>query len=210
MTPPPTLLIDSGTHGDEAEIIPFIQRALKKYRSQLPPYLYIREVSPSAVRRATRMNGEGFDLNRVFYDGSPSREVQSLIHLLTPHRFSLGVSFHMDLINDAFYLYDSGNFLGHPILEKFQSELEHHGVSLLSGVDDPDDSVLGDTYSRGYPVHPPSKMHPDDKTMWSWLLTHGVARRLLMPEIPGTMTMEQKAFIVDATFLHLIRPLSTL
>lgn len=206
--PTPTLLLDSGTHGDEAEIIPFIEEALRRYRKRLPPYVYVREVSPSAIRLESRKNKEGVDVNRDFFDDSPSREVQSLIRALRQHRFTLGVSFHMDLTNDAFYFYDSGDMLKDPVLVSFQSRLEELRVPLLTGVDDPSDPVLGDTFIRGYPAHPPSKMSSDDGTMWTWLLANDITRRLLMPEVPGEIPQTQKKFIIDAMFTHVIIPLS--
>lgn len=205
----PTLLLDSGTHGDEAEIIPLIEDALDMYRNKLPPYMYIREVSPSAVRLRTRKNEEGHDINRVFRDDSQSREVQSLIRTLRPYRFSLGVSFHMDLGNDAFYFYDSGDFSGNSILEKFQSDLEQLSIPLLSGVDDKHDPILGDPYTRGYPTHPPSKTHTGDGTMWSWFLTHDKVKRLFMAEIPGRLVTNLKKELVKIFFSTLIIPLAS-
>ncbi len=205
--PSPILLLDSGTHGDETEIIPFIEDALRAYRTQLPPYIYIREVSPSAVRLGTRKNEEGYDINREFRDSSSSREIQSLVRTLRPLHFALGVSFHMDLENDAFYLYDSEDMLNNPLLMSFQSTLEKLGIPLLNGVDDPSDPILGDAFARGYPAHPPSKMIPNDGTMWTWLLRHHVANRLLIVEIPGRLVGEEKKLIVSTIFNHLILPL---
>lgn len=169
--------------------------------------MYIREVSPSAVQLGTRKSEEGYDVNRVFRDDSPSQEVQSLIRILRPHRFPLGVSFHMDLESNTFYFYDSGDMRGSQMLKSFQQTIETSGIQLLTGVDDPDDSILGDEFIRGYPKSPPSTMRVEDGTMWTWLLTHNVADRVLMPEIPKKISSSQRSFLVDAIFRLMIIPL---
>ena len=50
-----TLLILSGMHGDEYEVIDCVKNYLAE-NTGLPHYEYISEVSPSAVSRKTRRN----------------------------------------------------------------------------------------------------------------------------------------------------------
>jgi len=54
----PQLLIVSGTHGDEFAIISSLDEIIQKYIDDLVPFMYIPELSPSAVRQKTRTNSQ--------------------------------------------------------------------------------------------------------------------------------------------------------
>ncbi len=71
----PRLLIHSGTHGDEWGVIEPVKLAVKKYEDQLPDFVFVPEVSPSAVMNRTRVNSGSVDLNRSFTEGTNESEV---------------------------------------------------------------------------------------------------------------------------------------
>src|SRR3989338_4995521 len=55
----PSVLIISGSHGDEFEIVPLIEFYLQKYEEFMPNFVFVPRVSPSAALTKTRLNGEG-------------------------------------------------------------------------------------------------------------------------------------------------------
>ena len=92
----PRLLIHTGTHGDEYEVIDLVMEAVKKYEDYLPSFVFVPVVSPSAVAKRTRNNGRGIDMNREFYSDSDDKEVVANIEILENKEFDLFVSFHED------------------------------------------------------------------------------------------------------------------
>ncbi len=104
----PRLLIHSGTHGDEYEIIDLVNKALKKYETSLPAFIIVPHVSPSAVEKRSRTNYQGSDINRVFFSNSDDKEVRINILVLEGNKFDLFVSFHEDPESSQYYIYDSG------------------------------------------------------------------------------------------------------
>ena len=197
----PKLLIHSGTHGDEFEVIEFVKNAVKKYENCLPDFIFVPVVSPSAVKLKTRFNNNGKDLNRVFFSDSTEIEVQENANILYGHNFDLMVSFHEDPDNDCYYVYDEGidNIESNKVLDHNQ-KLKKLGIKLLNGIDDPNDPHLGQEFVDGYNRLIFDK-HPENNGMATvWAIAEKKAKNSLTPEIPGKIDLEKKELIVDTFF----------
>lgn len=144
----PKLVILSGTHGDEYHVIePLIELVQAEY-SILPDFLFIPEVSPSAVDNRSRKNKFGHDINRGF-GKLVDDEILTLKKLFTSLTDGVVVSFHEDLENQQFYFYDTSS-LGETLLEDFRASVRKLEVPLFSGIDDPTDPALSYEIKDGY------------------------------------------------------------
>lgn len=208
----PIFLIVSGTHGDEYEIVPIVEEMVIRYKEELPDFLYVPEVSPSALALRTHENGEGINVNRSFYEGVKSREVKEMMALWKKFHFELFAAFHEDATQDKFYLYDGMkseyydelNLEGNQQLELLRKDIAGLGVELYNGIDDPDDPDLGYQVQNGY-VHWSMARARDDHSSDYWLLVKtGIARHVINPEIPGKIPVSKKREIVDAIFRRLL------
>lgn len=197
----PKLLIHSGTHGDEFEVIDFVKRAVEKYENCLPDFIFVPVVSPSAVKSKTRFNGNGKDLNRIFFSDSTEIEVQENAKILDGHKFDLMVSFHEDPGSDSYYIYDEGMDSNESVkVIEHNKKLSSLGIKLLNGIDDPNDPHLGQEFIEGY-----NKIvfnnNPENNGMTTvWALAEKKAKNSLTPEIPGKITLKEKELIVDTFF----------
>lgn len=195
----PGLLIHSGTHGDEWGVIEPVKLAVKKYQDQLPDFVFVPEVSPSAVRNRTRVNSGGVDLNRSFTDGTNESEALANMKVIATGKFDLMVSFHEDIEYETFYLYD---LAGERWEEKegwinYKKGVRELGVELLTGIDDPNDPVLGYLFKDGYGYFP----KPDvESGVFGWGMKNGFISKSLEPEIPGKLSGEIKEKMVDLFF----------
>lgn len=197
----PQILIDSGTHGDESEIIPMVGSCIEKYLDRLPNFLYVPKVSSTALALGTRKNKDGVDLNRNFMDQTQIQEAIDYMELVKPHHFQAVYSFHEDLSQKNFYMYDSFDLQGTRELQKFKDELLSLGVGLFTGIDDPDDPILRYQIEEGYHHYLTFRT---DGTSTSWMAKNGIVERIMEPEIPGKVSKEKKAQMVDAVFRHFI------
>ena len=201
----PKLLILSGFHGDERGVISSVQKAVKKYRDTLPPFLFISEVSPSAIRLGTRFNKNKADLNRSFFDNSIIDEVKSLMKDALPYKFDVCISFHEDPEYPDFYLYDAygDNLEGSQVLQNLRSRIKSLNVGLLNGIDDPQDPTLGITFHEGYHYFPP--VHENKDGFFSdWAFSKRIIKRYLNPEIPGKLDQNRKDKLVEILFNQLL------
>lgn len=203
----PQLLISSGIHGDEYEIIEFVKKAIERNCDDLPPLLFIPAMSPSAVEQKTRHNKENLDLNRHFYANSPSVESKAVQGLLSNHNFLHTISFHEDPAQDKFYLYDSGLLTNLRNFSEFKSQIAHIGVSLLNGIDDPEDPLLGHNVSDGYVSISPGKFLKNSGPFETWLINQVISQRVIAPEIPGKLSSGLKRQIVGLFFKEIVLPL---
>lgn len=206
----PKLLIVSGTHGDEYEVLPFVEEAVIKYLDQLPEFLYVPEVSPSAVALRTRENGEGIDVNDNFFHDTKSEEVRQMMKLWEKYRFELFITFHEDTEKEKFFLYDGATkeFYDTVKLEntpEFQllcHDVVTIGVELFNGIDELNDPTLGYEVKNGYAYWP---MTFNDYSSDYWLLVErAIAKQVINTEIPGMVSVEKKRQIVDAIFQRLL------
>lgn len=190
----PSLLIDSGIHGDEFEIIEAIKKTLERYKSSLPSYLYIPNACPSAIETKNRLNKDGIDFNRMFQDNTNYEEVLNYMNLVRQYKFRTYLSFHEDSRFSAFYLYDSEYLEGTEKLETVRQEILKLDVPLYTGVDDITDPALGYDVHNGYSFSP---VKEDDFTTGSWMYRKGIVERVITPEIPGKISLEKKYQLVE-------------
>lgn len=203
----PELLILSGMHGDEYEVIGCVKEVVTKNIKRLPSFLYIPEVSPSAVGRRKRTNEEGLDINRIFFDDSKNVEVRLIFKILEGRRFHICLDFHEDPEFQDFYLYDAfGQDLeGTGILKKLKEDIRSLGLGLLNGIDDPDDPILGNVFKDGYKYFPPEKPYVNkDGRFEAWAFSKGNVKRFLNPEIPGKISLALKRKVVEIIFEDLV------
>lgn len=201
----PKLLIHSGTHGDEFEVIQFVKEAVEKYEDRLPDFIFVPVVSPSAVSMKTRSNNNGKDLNRIFFSDSKDFEVIENIKIIKNHKFDFCITFHEDPEYFDYYIYDEGTNLeeSKKVLANNQN-IKNLGINLLNGVDDPSDPDLGSVFVDGYKKFVVSETENTTGMLTSYLITEGITKRILAPEIPGKLNLKQKEMIVDQIFRDLL------
>lgn len=197
----PKLLITSGVHGDEFEVVDSVRIAINRYHERLPSFVYIPVVSPSGYAAKTRLNAEGLDPNRTIFEGTTSDEGQLVVGMVKDYKFDLYIDFHEDSTFHDFYLYDTPPILKPEKKEQLLSEIEKLGVGLFSGIDDPDDPVLANRVVGGYTNF---SLENDDHSLESWMRFSKRVKETIVPEVPGLVSIEIKNQIVDAIFRHLI------
>ena len=200
----PRIFITAGIHGDELGVIDSLEKAVGKYASRLPSYLFVPRMCPSAILQKTRVNRDGVDINRHFFNDAPVREVQAIQSLFREYHFITGFSFHEDPCQDCFYMYDSAHFVTKKARARFVGELGKMGVQLFDGVDDPEDATLGHRVRRGIVHVPPGREHADKGTFESWAIGNVIVQHIIVPEVPGKSLQAIKDKLVDAFFRRVI------
>lgn len=202
----PALLLLSGMHGDEYEVIRCVKQYIQNNRERLPYFLYIPEISPSAVSIKTRRNIYNHDVNRQFVDPPTDPEVKAFMELVSPHHFSLSINFHEDPdLTSTFYLYDSGSLNDDQLLQ-LRSQAIEAGAGLHSGKDDPLDAHLGLYVEKGYISTPYESLPEDAGFSWLWYAKHGITKRSVDIEIPGKAPLELKNRLVELIFSFFLTP----
>jgi len=197
----PRLLIHTGTHGDEWEIIDLVKKALEKYELHLPAFVFFPEVSPSAVAAKTRANARGKDINRIFYSDSDDPEVIENIKHLSGKHFDLFISFHEDVGIEEYYIYNTGKIDGkNKAVVRHNGKLKAGGIKLLNGLDDTNDPALGYEFKGGYRRFVFDGNEPDNGMITVWLMNRGMVNEYMIPEIPGRLDIKKKEFIIDSFF----------
>lgn len=196
----PTLMIWSGTHGDETEVTECVSSYLNTHQQNLPDYLYIPEVSPSAVERKTRRNKYDRDVNRHFRQNPVDEEVRAVMDIVRPYSTPLAITFHEDPDRrSSFYIYDS-HLMDEAELSQYRAVMTKTGAKLYTGIDDETDENLGLHVDRGYIS---TTVDPHEKEMgysMNWLVEQNIAKRVFIPEVPGRADMPLKLAIVDGVF----------
>lgn len=194
----PKLLLLSGMHGDEFEVIECVKNSISE--NNLKDYLYIPEVSPSAVSRRTRRNAANHDVNRQFFDPPKDEEVSALMEKVRPYHFDLCLNFHEDPdLAQTFYLYDSG-LMDPDQLLKLRSSIVEAGAGLHTGADDPLDADLGLHVEKGYISTPYDTLPQNAGFSWVWFHKNGITKRDVDIEIPGRAPMDLKQKLVNVIF----------
>ena len=203
----PTLLLMSGTHGDEYEVIEPLKDIVYKCSDTLPDYIFIPEVSPSAVALKTRKNAAGRDTNRSFTESTKDIEARSTMDIVRPYVFDICFSFHEDPEQTEFYMYDNKQ-MDEGVLQSIRNRIKTYGVSLFTGIDDPLDTTLGHMITDGYastPADPKKLLHGD---FWEWSQHNGIVKRILFPEIPGRLPMPNKIFLLQTIVNEMLIPMT--
>jgi len=208
----PRLFISSGMHGDEQGVIASVSKAIKSNLNKLPSFIYIPIIAPSAIKKGTRKNALGQDINRGFSPKSNTDESKIIMKIVQSYQFDLSISFHEDPVSSKFYMYDilannegrdiSGNF------RQFKRKLVELGIPLLNGIDDPKDPTLGFMFTDGYHLLREELIKKDNAQLEEWLVSHQISSRVLNPEIPGKCLPETKDALVAAFFTQVILPFS--
>ncbi len=177
----PKLLIATGTHGDEFHVIPMVAEVIKELHRELPDFLYIPEVSPTAVVARSRINGFGNDINRNFglLDDPEADLLKQILHKLSG---AVGISFHQDFEFPQFYVYDTSQ-MGESDLSELRNKVRALGVPLYSGIDQIEDTALGNEVVDGYVgnIGRPSKL---GGFIEDWAMHYGYLSRFFTFEIP--------------------------
>lgn len=200
----PELLIHSGTHGDEWRVIEILTDYVMKNQDKLPDFIFVPEVSPSAVARKTRKNGNNLDLNRNFADFSDDAEVKANLKIINSYNFKKVISFHEDTEYEEFYLYDSG-LIAEKSWQKIMSQVERFDIKMLNGIDDPADPILGIIFKDGYfstSFLEVTNCHSG--TLGEYLVAKKNNPRYFTVEIPTKSTIEQKKKLVNLLFVELV------
>lgn len=196
----PRLLLLSGTHGDEYGVIESLKKSVLLHSAQLPSYIFVPEVSPSAVAQKTRKNSEGFDINRYFTQHSPSKEVQEAIDFLSQFRFDVLLNFHEDYERkQSSYIYDSHHFSDEEY-ERWITFNEQASLPLFTGIDDESDPALSNYIQDGYLGTKDEHRTYDSGFFQDWALTNNVVKRSFIIEVPGAAPQAEKDRITAALF----------
>lgn len=202
----PTLLIHAGIHGDEFGVVESVKKAVKKYHDLLPNFVYVPVVSPSAVKNRTRLNSEGYDLNRNFLDNSEIPEIRANMEIVRNEKFEILVTFHEDPeLNAKFYMYDYGCGISESDAWKvFLENIKTLGIELLNGTDDSSDPSLNYIFSEGYHYWDVPPEGFEGSYFEDWVTRSGVVRKSLLPEIPGHLPQKTKDKIVELFFQYFL------
>ena len=199
----PKLLIASGFHGDETEVVEPLRDIVLANAHLLPPFIFVPVACPSAVALGTRLNKNNVDINRSYYLDSPEEEAQALMKLIAGHAFDVAYSFHEHAGETRFYLYDMGDGVEGTKIDALLLEVVKLGVELYNGVDDLEDPSLGVDIVDGYYLE---KEEDAIKHGFfnGYLAKSNLAHSHVNPEIPGAISKEKKKEIVQAIFDTLI------
>jgi len=202
----PVWLIHTGTHGDELAVIGLVREYLSANEKKLPDFIWVPEVSPSAVRSGTRNNEHGLNLNRVFFEHPGEPEARANLELIKAHVFRSFITIHEDLTTDKFYMYEHDDNSGVPALRKLFSEVAALGVGFYEGLDD-DDPALCNLIRQGYfscrwQERPPTG---PDGTFEGYMGFHRAAGgKIITAEVPGLLPDDIRRAIVSLLFRYLL------
>lgn len=178
----PKLVIHSGTHGDEYHVIEPLRKVVERLYDELPSFLYVPEVSPSAVLLNTRENALGHDMNRVFWGANFDPEVIANKQILATVSHAIALTFHEDLENNAFYIYDSEK-LSNDLLEALRARIRTLGLTLYNGQDDFEDEQLQYVFDHGYACVKQGD-HYKGPFVDDWAMYHSHIDRMMTIEMP--------------------------
>jgi hypothetical protein len=199
----PELLIHSGTHGDEFSVIEPLTEYIFTNQKNLPDFIFVPEVSPSAVANKTRVNGNGLDLNRSFFDQSEEAEIKANLELINAFSFKKIMSFHEDTEYKEFYLYDSHK-INDKAWQNFVNKLKVIGLDVLNGLDDPDDPVLGTNFENGYfSTADLDFSNSNSGTLSEYLAKNKSKTRYFTIEVPTQSELKQKKALIELIFSEL-------
>lgn len=200
----PRVLLLSGMHGDEYESGALLERYLIEHADNLPDFLYIPQVSPSAVAAKTRKNAYGNDINRQFMPATQDPEARSVMDIVSPYQFTLCVDIHEDPDRTlGFYLYDTDQ-MSDGQLERYRTCLTTTGARLYTGVDDIDDEHLMLQVEKGYVSLGFERSGVTSGFSSRWLFEAGICKRTFTVEIPGKAAKVLKDAVIHTITEYLL------
>jgi hypothetical protein len=189
----PQLLLLSGLHGDESGVIDCLWNFVNKNERRLPDYLYVPEVSATAVALGSRKNAYGHDLNRCFGVEITDREAVILKEIFNGYRFDWALDFHEDCDrNKSFYWYDTEKATEKK-LDVIKEKMKVCGIKMYEGVDDTQDLLLNSFVKKGFVFD----KHSTGGFLSTWLINNGFVKRVIGPEVPGKAGKQIKQEIVN-------------
>jgi succinylglutamate desuccinylase len=197
------LLLASGLHGDESSVIEPLQQFIEQNSHKMPNFLFIPEVSPSAVQLRRRHNGLYHDLNRIFEMGvEDPEELLAKKIVMKEAPYDLVVTFHEDTEYKETYFYDLGEKFYELHLQEWRNAVKNIGIELLNGLDD-EDNALRKVFVDGYHYEEDAQ---EDGMFEHWVLHEHLGERNLTIEIPTSASLDQKKQLIELYFEHLIFP----
>jgi len=187
----PTVAVAAGVHGDEPaapwSLYSIVRDGLlaQEYNYRLWPC-----TNPSGYALGTRVNAEGFDVNRSFNRGGETPEARTIITANRDRTFALTLDLHEDFEADGFYCYE-------PVV----AGTAPYGAFVIRALDDAGLPVqdLTDVFDLGYAPEashlralergrvlpdPRAEMAHQDGWPYSLFLLRRAARRSLTLETP--------------------------
>ena len=188
----PSVLILSGMHGDEYGAGKILEQLVSNDRLIESAFLYIPQVSPSAVAAHTRENTYGHDINREFRNHAADKEALAVMDVLKRYHFTLAIDVHEDPERTkSFYIYDTGNMTKEQ-QTGYQALIEKMGVELYTGMDDSEDKNLGCHVENGYISFRQDTVLVTTGFLSIWMTSETFADRVFTVEIPGNASSELK------------------
>lgn len=198
------LLILSGMHGDESDVVVHVTDFISTQAESLPDFVYIPTVSPSAIAQKTRLNYLGHDINRCFVDPIQDPEALQVCNRISTLNHVISLDFHEDSSHENdFYFYDTGE-MSDIALDSFREIIQQCGVSLYDGIDDSEDPNLGCHVIQGYVSHGHDKDAHESGFLTKWMAHKHIISRAFTFEIPGKGNQDTKKKLVHAIFSFFI------
>ncbi len=187
------ILVSAGLHGNEAGVIEPLFTYFQQHPPQSTSIIFIPKMSPSAIQHRQRSNGNGNDANRIF-DTLDDLETVIVKHIIQKHApYDLAISFHEDLEYSEVYLYEVSEHRPSLTVRNWQQGIKNLGLTLLNGIDDPNDSTLQLTFVDGYNFSLPDKHEQFE----DWIVSNHFAQKSFTVEVPAKTTKIQKEQIVE-------------
>ncbi len=200
----PKLLILSGMHGDEADVVAHVSGFVSSHAQSFPDFVYLPTVSPSAIAQKTRQNYLGHDINRCFVDPIQDPEALQVCSRISKLYQVISLDFHEDSSHENdFYFYDTGEMSVHS-LDIFRKHILQCDVSLYDGIDDSDDPNLGCHVIQGYVSHGHDKDSHESGFLTKWMAHKHIISRAFTFEIPGKSSQDTKNKLINAIFSFFI------
>lgn len=200
----PRILIFSGMHGNEYESGRILTSYLTENAHNLPDFVYIPEVSPSAVTQGTRKNTHGHDINREFLNQTTDQEALAVMYIVKPYTFHLCIDIHEDPDRTmSCYIYDTAHMTPEE-LQAYRACIQTTDARLYTGIDDVDDEHLMLQVDKGYVSLGYEESHETAGFSSRWLYETGIAKRTFTVEIPGKAHTSLKNSIIRALTPYLL------
>ncbi|MCX6782152.1 MAG: succinylglutamate desuccinylase/aspartoacylase family protein [Candidatus Magasanikbacteria bacterium] len=202
----PSLLIHTGTHGDEYSVIELVENFLTEHKEEMCDFVWVPRVSPSACRLKARNNERGNNLNHMFVGEIIEPEALANLELLSPFKFKNFLSIHEDLTADKFYMYEMKDNSKTSEWQKLFVGLKSRGINLYQGLDDPNDPALCNEIKDGYFSYAWQKVSTIEKDPFfeSYIFrNHLITGKDVTAEVPGLLIAEKKKIIIELLFKYI-------